>query len=223
MDPGEGRSEDSKARQRVTEGTVGRQRTLVDQQRSEISKYKTLWERYSRKYRAARDHTAQLQYKIEEDSKSFQEAWKQQDRRIRELEAELTRTKELLDARSKELSGAQSFLSTADRLSEAEVLGIVRDLNENIFQVAAKLTEEWEKFRPDRSSRFKITREVITAFSESFGPALVHHVLDREPAAVTFLIQSCLCDFAAHAASGRGYKRHSKTLSTVYERLSASG
>ncbi|KAF9783737.1 hypothetical protein BJ322DRAFT_1066836 [Thelephora terrestris] len=144
------------------------------------------------------------------------------DQRTQALEDELTRTKELLDARSKELSGAQSFLSTADRRSEADVLGIVRDLNENIFQVAANLTEQWEKHRPDRSSRFEIQKKDIDSFSQSFGPALVHHVLDRDSAAVTFLLQSCLCDFAVQASSSWRYKKEFETLSSIHERLSAS-
>jgi hypothetical protein len=73
-------------------------------------------------------------------------------RRIQGLEERLKETEELLATRSAELSGAQTFLSTTDRLSEVEVLSIVRDLNENIFQVAVNLTEEWEKLDPPQAT-----------------------------------------------------------------------
>jgi len=65
--------------------------------------------------------------------------------RVWVVEERSRQTKELLVARSAELAEAQAFLSTTDNLSGEEA-GIVRDLNENMYQVAADLTEEWEKF-----------------------------------------------------------------------------
>jgi len=53
--------------------------------------------------------------------------------------------------RAAELAGAQAFLSTTGRLSDAEVLGIVRDVSENIYQTAVKLAEEWEILESSRS------------------------------------------------------------------------
>jgi hypothetical protein len=216
-------SSEVKGRQRVAEGMVGRRRTVIDTQKAELSMLSNLRERYLRKHRAAKERIAELEHRLEEDSRTNRRAVAKRDQRIQALEDELTRTNELLDARSKELSGAQSFLSTADRRSEADVLGIVRDLNENIFQVAASLTEQWEKYRPGRSSRFEIRKKDIDSFSQSFGPALVHQVLDRDSAAVTFLLQSCLCDFAVQASSSWRYKKEFETLSSIHERLSASG
>ena len=61
------------------------------------------------------------------------------------MQEQLKRVKEPLKARTAGLSGAQTFLSTADRLSEVEALGIIRDLNENIFQLAVGLTDVWGK------------------------------------------------------------------------------
>ena len=63
----------------------------------------------------------------------------------RAMEQRLEEIDELSATRSAELSRAQTFLSTTDRLSEVEVLGIVQDLNENIYQVAVNWTDEWEK------------------------------------------------------------------------------
>jgi hypothetical protein len=142
------------------------------------------------------------------------------------VEDELARAKELLSARTKELSGAQSFLSTTDRLSEAEVLGIVRDLNENVFQVAANLTEEWEKLALAGSTRFTIHEKSFVHFLQFYGPTLVDRAYQWDPAAVTYLVQSCLCYFAMEITSSwrRGHDvGELKILGSVYERLSASG
>ena len=53
-------------------------------------------------------------------------------------------TEDLLATMFAELSGAQTFLSTADRLYEVGVLSTVRDLNGSIFRVAVSITKEWE-------------------------------------------------------------------------------
>ena len=57
----------------------------------------------------------------------------------------MKQTEELLETRTAELSEAQTFLSTEDHLSEMEVLSVVRDLNEKIFQPAVSLAEDWKK------------------------------------------------------------------------------
>lgn len=212
-----------KGRQRVAEGMIGRRRTVIDMQKAELSTLNSSRERYTKRLKAAKGQIAELEHRLQEDARTYKQAVAKRDQRIQTLEEELARTKELLTARTTELSGAQSFLSTADRRSEADVLGIVRDLNENIFQVAANLTEEWENLRPDKSSRFHIRNDEIDAFSQSFGPALVLHVLDRDPTAVTFLVQSCLCDFAVQVSSSWRYKRGFRTLSSLHKRLSTSG
>ena len=74
-----------------------------------------------------------------------------QARQARSMQEQLKQTRELLGAMATQLSEAQTLLSTEDRLSEMEVLGIVRDLNENIYQVTIILTGEWEKLEPSQA------------------------------------------------------------------------
>ena len=69
-----------------------------------------------------------------------------QARQARAMQERLKQTKEPLEARAAKLSGAQTSLSTADCLSEMEVLSIVHDINESNYQVAVGLAEEWERF-----------------------------------------------------------------------------
>lgn len=49
-------------------------------------------------------------------------------------------SQELLEARSSKLSGARTTLFAAAGPSETKVLGVFRDLNEKIYQVAARST-----------------------------------------------------------------------------------
>ena len=70
------------------------------------------------------------------------EAVEAQAQQARVMQEQLKQAEGLLQARTAQLSGAQAFLSTEDRLSEMEVLSIVRDLNENIYQALTGSAEE---------------------------------------------------------------------------------
>lgn len=145
------------------------------------------------------------------------------DRKVRKsqrtLREQLERTEELLAARTNELSGTHAFLSTADRLSEVEVLAIVRDLNENIYQVAVQLTEEWEKFDPPPATG----REGVAPTSRPRVPALLQLVRNRDPASLTFLLQSWLCSQVVGMTSSWSHDGELALLESIYQRLSASG
>ena len=216
-------SEEVKGLRETTEDLVERQRAKLDAQRDEIIRLRSWKERYAKKYREAKERIAELEHHIGEVSEAHQETLEKQDQRVQSMADRLAQTEQLLATRSAELAGAQYFLSTTDRLSEADVLGIVRELNENVFQVAANLTEEWEKLGSSRSSKFTITQDDIDAFSGFYGPALIGLVLDRNPAGVTFLLQSCLCSIVAQIASRWRHDQEVSMLESVYQRLSASG
>jgi len=124
--------------------------------------------------------------------------------------------------RSAELSAAQSFLSTTGRLSETEVVEIARDLNENIFQVAANLTEEWERLGSSQHGGFTITQDDIATLSRHYGPALIQPALERDPTAVTFLVQSCLCNLVTGITSRWRRGQELAVLGSIYQNLSAS-
>jgi len=143
----------------------------------------------------------------------------EQARQIRQLEKQLKQTEELLDSRTEELSGTQTFLSTKDRLSEEEVLDIVRDLNQNIFQVAVRLTEEWEKLEPPPATG----RMEVDLTSQSHVSTLVQLVRNRDSTGLVFQLQSCLCSQAVSMTSSWGRHQELAILDSVYERLSTSG
>jgi len=216
-------SEEAKGLQGATMSLEERQKVKIDAQKAEIFRLKGWKERYTKKYRGVKERVTELEREIGKVSEAHQEALKKRDQHTRAIVDRLAQTEELLATRSAELAVAQSFLSTTDSLSEAEVLDIVRDLNENIFQVAANLGEEWEKLHSSRAGRSAIGQRETEPFSQFYGPVLVQQVLNRNPAAVAFLVQSCLCSLATNIASGWRHDRELAELEPVYQRLSASG
>ncbi|KAF6748628.1 hypothetical protein DFP72DRAFT_1174066 [Ephemerocybe angulata] len=63
------------------------------------------------------------------------------ERRAADVEAQLTLTQALLCTRTEELSVAQAFMVTADRVSVAEVVRAVEELNDLVFQCAVDLAD----------------------------------------------------------------------------------
>ena len=138
---------------------------------------------------------------------------------LKKTKEELKQTRELLEARTAELSEAQTFLSMTDRLSEMEVLGIVRDLNENIFQLAVGLTEERDKLEP-----LQATGPIeVDLTSQPRDPVLVQLARKRDLTGSTYLLQSFLCHQAVDMTSSWVRNQESGGFGSVYERISASG
>jgi len=165
------------------------------------------------------DRIAELEHEVGWVRGRHQEDVQRQTQYIRAVEERLKRAEELLATRSAELSGVQAFLSTTDRLSEAEVLNIVRDLNENIYQVATTLSEEWEKLESPQAT----IRTDVDPAPRSRVPALVQLVHNRGPMGVTFLSQSRLCSQVASMTSSWDHDQELAILKSIYERLCASG
>ncbi|KAF9783734.1 hypothetical protein BJ322DRAFT_1109583 [Thelephora terrestris] len=164
------------------------------------------------------DQIMKLEQDIAKMRGEHQKALEEQTRQTRAAEERLKQTKDLLAIKSAELSGARPFLSATDRLSEVEVLNIVRDLNENIYQVAVNLTDEWEKLRSSQGTN----QMDVDPHSRLRSPSLVQRVISRDPAGLTFLLQSCLCSQAVEISSSWGHNRELAVLESIYKRLSAS-
>ena len=204
---------------RATEGLVERQKATIDAQAAEILSLKASNERYAMGYRATKEKIAELYNEIEKLSRNHRGVLEKQNKRIRAMEDRLNRREGLPATKPTE----RPFSSSSDRISETEVLGTVRDLNEHTFQVAAHLAEELEEFSSSRTDGFTIAKEDIEALSRSYGATLVQQTLERNAAAVTFLVQSCLCELAAQITSSWRHNQELKMLRSVYRPLSPSG
>jgi hypothetical protein len=220
-------SEEVERRERSMEDLARRQKAKIDSQKADIFKLRNSRKRYERKYRGVREQVAELAYEFGKASKAHEETLERRDKRCRAVEDELTKTKELLAARSIELSTARSFLSIADGLSETEVLEMVHALNEHVFQVAANLVEEWEKLGQSQPDRFVVPRKKIDNLSQLYGHVLVHKSLDGDLGAVEFLVRSCIYTVVTQITSSwrhdRGVDPELELLGSIYKRLSVSG
>jgi len=147
------------------------------------------------------------------------EAVEAQARQARSMQERFKKTEELLQARTAELSEAQTFLSKVDRLSEMEVLGIVKSLNENILQLATSLAEAWEKLRPSQA-----TGPIeVDLTSQPRHSVLVQLARKRDHMGLTFLLQSRLCYQAVEMTSSWVRDQELGRLGSIYQHLSASG
>ena len=140
-------------------------------------------------------------------------------RYTRTLEERLKKTESLSAARSAELSESRAFLSTTDRIPEEEVLGIVRDLNENIFQFAVRLTDEWWKLEPSQAAdQMEVDPTLIPR-----STVLIQLVRDRDQGCLTLQIQSSLCSQVEMTTSSWRHHKEWNLLESIYQQLSASG
>lgn len=211
----DGRSEEVRRLKREVENLKGR----LEEQGADAARLRGEREKLMRDYEHRGNRVARLEHEIGQMRHSYQEDVQRRTQHIQAVEERLKQTEELLATRSAELAGAQAFLSTTDRLSEVEVLSIVRDLNENIYQVAVSLTEEWEKLESVPTT----SQTDADATSQPHVPALVQLVRNRDPTGLTFLLQSCLCSQVVNATSSWDHFQELAILESIHQRLSASG
>jgi hypothetical protein len=203
---------------------VERQKATINAQAAEILRLKGSEERYAMGNRTAKERIAELEKKIEEISRTHEGTLERQNKRIQAMEDQLRRTKELLTGNSTDDTRAESISSLPNQISDTELLAIVRDLNVNVFQVAATLAEQWEELSSEpRVDMSTIAEQRSDIFGRSYVPTLVWKALKRNPVAVNLLVQSRLCELVAQIASSWRYNRELMILRSVFRHLSASG
>jgi len=198
---------------------VAKLRRELDRYKREVSRLRDAEEYLRGKCERREKRLAELRHEYVEVHGSLEEALETQTRQTRATQERLKQTEQLLDARTAELSGAQAFLSTADRLSEMEVLSIVRDLNENIYQLAVNLTEEWEKLESSQPTG----QPNGDPTSQPGIPVLIQLTRNRDSTGLTYTLQSDLCFQAMNMTSSWAHDKELGVLRHIYKRLSASG
>ncbi|KAJ3881322.1 hypothetical protein F5051DRAFT_437017 [Lentinula edodes] len=106
-------------------------------------------------------------------------------------------SRELLDARMKELQGARAFLNTSDMYSGADIVSMVKSLNGEIFQAAASITDTIVGFM---SSQVSLENDpwAVDIVSKTLGEEVAtllqhnHAVLDEHMTLVQIALQAGL-------------------------------
>lgn len=157
----------------------------------------------------------------------------QAQRELAALRKDLADTKALLLVRSDELRGVQAYVSTADKMSVAEVRRIVERLNAQTFQVAAALADNFRYRSDDKGldkQRVQEEREALGAVRGMLGGRLVGILRavrhDVDPYCVQVALQACLSVCVAEMSSqwgGPPGDDGAKNMSSIYKKIRAAG
>lgn len=142
---------------------------------------------YSQQLRTARDEM--LSWKARAEGTTNQ---------LQAIQSTQKTTQELLDIRTNELNHAQTFLSKADNVSHAQVLGMVENLNTLGFQLAALLTDN-TPFRAERPAGIsQVKAGVEPLLGKEMTEILVRDPHHEDPINVQTALQAMISGFASH-------------------------
>jgi hypothetical protein len=157
------------------------------------------------KVQQERSKLQEAHQKLQQDLSSHQQLLliRETEKRALKNELQALQTKfndqtTLLNDRTRELRGAQAFLSTADTLSGAEVIRLVDELNQEIMQTAAFISDSFDFARkPEHRDEIK---EASARTSELIGPAMtsllgtVQH--GEDPLLIQIALQAATVEFS---------------------------
>ena len=141
--------------------------------------------------------------------------------RARALSARLSELDQLLSERTAELNAAQAFLTRSDAVSEAEVVGVIENLNTLISSTSGVLSTTWDQREPMAGSLFE--EPCIERIRDYFGESMVEQVATRNPVAVNLAVQTYLGHFIEQVTSGWGGGQTTETLAEIYGIISTKG
>jgi hypothetical protein len=146
---------------------------------------------------------------------------------LHRLRAQYDRTRTLLETRTSELKGAQTFLTKADSLSGAEVTTMVEGLNSEILQTAAFIADsfEFELIQAHSGAVLDAANEAIT---NCIGANTLHLLTStrhtEDPMLIQIAVQSCLVRYSKDIITTWCFNMiPEQFLVEVYERMRQSG
>jgi predicted RNase H-like nuclease (RuvC/YqgF family) len=177
-------------------------RTEVQRLYDELSKRKSENHRLRQEMEGSTNIVRSLEAKLQETESELAstrhalDVAKNQLKVVSEQKAQLHT---LLDDRTFELKGAQSFLTTADASSNADVISMLQRLNAEVLQSAAYMAESMVdtfSFESDGVVRNENAYAVVTGL---FGQSLAHYLGTKkhkdDPLLIQIAFQSCFVQF----------------------------
>ena len=143
-------------------------------------------------------------------------------------------TVKLLEERTADLKGAQAFLTTVDRYAGAEIMKMVEELNAEIFQGAALVSEllgEGNTFEVDERKRRngQLTRGERDYLTRFIGSNLAEHLstkskqLQVDPFPLQLAVQAILTSWCVYMANNFYPGPAGSDLKEIYRRIWESG
>ena len=139
---------------------------------------------------------------------------------MQELSTQLAEKDKLLRERTTELKAAQEFLTRVDAISEAEVMGMVDNLNALISSVSGVL-DSWDHRDPVPEAL--VDELDIKQIRDNLGNPVFEQIVARNSVAVNLAIQMILGCFIERVTSGWGSGQASATLGEIYGMISTKG
>lgn len=134
----------------------------------------------------------------------------------------------LLNDRTFELKGAQSFLTTADASSGADVISLLQRLNAEVLQSAAYMAESIVDTFSFESGGVK-DEDAYAAVTGIFGQSLAHYLATKkhkdDPLLIQITFQSCFVQFLEFVMSSWTLADNdlNKMLASTYKRIRSGG
>ena len=127
----------------------------------------------------------------------------------------------LLSERTTELNAAQAFLTRADAISEAEVVGMIENLNALISSASGAVSATWDQQGPVPGTLFE--GPGAGPILDYFGSSVVEQIAAKNSVAINLAIQTCLGCFVERVTSGWGGGQAAGTLAEIYTMISTKG
>lgn len=142
------------------------------------------------------------------------------DTRARELSAQLADKEKLLNERTTELSAAQVFLTKVDAVSEADVVGMVENLNTLITSASGAISDAWDEREPIPGTL--VEESDLEHVRNEFGDLITKQIAARDHVAVNLAVQMHLSQFVKQITSGWGSGQAAGILAEVYGKISTN-
>ncbi|KAF9025398.1 hypothetical protein BDZ89DRAFT_1161726 [Hymenopellis radicata] len=129
----------------------------------------------------------------------------------------------LLDARARELHDAQAYLTTVDTVSVAETLSMVGNLNSDIFQTAATISDE------TFSEYCELSNKINERAERWFGPDIAHLLYksrarnaESRTLVIQTVVQFALAQACLHITQFWDAALESTSLGSAYNRITTT-
>jgi hypothetical protein len=143
------------------------------------------------------------------------------DVRVQELSVLLAEKEKLLGERTTELKAAQAFLTKVDAVSEAEVVGMVDNINTLICSASGALSDTWDQREPIPGTL--VEDSDMEQIRQDFGDLMAKQIAARDSVTVNLAIQMYLGHFIERTTSGWGSGHAAGILAKIYEMISGKG
>ena len=148
--------------------------------------------------------------RLRHDFQALQEELRRKEQEIKALqtasrhkEATHSQVAALLETRTSELKGAQTFLTKADTFSGADVILMVEGLNADILETAAYMTDTFDFGQSSQAistgRQQSVHESVESGLGKIMTKLLVQH--ERDQTLIQIAVQACLSHWCYHIAS----------------------